>query len=122
MAFSSVANSDFEPKLEDEPLSYVTESVAPVGENESWKMISFIWWVHIRNEPLAELLPRKSCLIKPQSGSQTRDETELCRKGWFTNPVPLITRRKLCFLANPIASWMSSGVLASTPITGTLPC
>ena len=41
-AFSSAENSDFQPKLGDEPLSYVTESVAPVGENESWKVISFI--------------------------------------------------------------------------------
>jgi len=42
IAFSSAANSDFQPKLGDEPLLYVTESVAPVGENESWKMMSFI--------------------------------------------------------------------------------
>jgi len=58
MAFPSAANSDFRPKLWNEPLSYVTESVAPVGENESWKMISFIWWVHIKNESLPELLRR----------------------------------------------------------------
>ena len=29
-------------QLGDEPLSYVTESVAPVGEKESWKVMSFI--------------------------------------------------------------------------------
>ena len=42
IAFPSAANSGFQPKLGDEPLSYVTESVAPVGENESWKVMSFI--------------------------------------------------------------------------------
>ena len=42
IAFPSAEKFNFQLKLGDEPLSYVTESFAPVGENESWKVMSFI--------------------------------------------------------------------------------
>jgi len=77
MAPPSAENSDFQHKLGDEPLSYATEPVAPVGENELWKMMSFILWVHIKNESLAKLLPRKSCLSKTSISSE---KTEFCKK------------------------------------------
>jgi len=40
--FSSAGKLDSTDDIGNEPLSYVTESVAPVGENESWKVMSFM--------------------------------------------------------------------------------
>jgi len=34
---------DFQERIGNKPLSYVTESVAPVGANELWKVMFFIW-------------------------------------------------------------------------------
>jgi len=40
--FSSAGKPDSTENIVNEPLSYVTESVVPVGENESWKVMSFM--------------------------------------------------------------------------------
>jgi len=34
---------NFQKKTGNKPLSYATESVASVGENELWKVMSFMW-------------------------------------------------------------------------------
>jgi len=40
--FSSAGKLDSTENIGNEPLSYVAESVAPVGENESWKVMFFM--------------------------------------------------------------------------------